>query len=387
MTLTPEGLDGQLPDDDAEALSILTAALYDAALDRGLWPAAMGVASSFMESFSSVVYEWSRSGDVRGFIYDDGGLDPEYKALYHNRYVRLDPVTSEHHHASIDEPFSISDVVDPELYRQSAFYREWSGPQHIVDLLTAPMLRTGRSTVLFGAIRHERDGVVDEPMRRRMKLLAPHMRRALALTDIVGTAAPRAAELEDVLDGLRTGVFLADAEGRVLHANAAGNEMLAEGGAMRTRNGRLSPADLTAASALSQALEAAGNGMLPAGDNGRGISMAASDGSHFAVHLLPLSGRDRRATPGAAAAVFVQRATQMATIAPDLVGRAFGLTPAEQRVLAHIVEAGSVAETAERLRVSETTIKTHLHRVFSKTGTARQADLVKLLTGFAGPLR
>jgi DNA-binding CsgD family transcriptional regulator len=163
--------------------------------------------------------------------------------------------------------------------------------------------------------------------------------------------------------------------------------MLAEGGAMRTRNGRLSPADLTAASALSQALEAAGNGMLPAGDNGRGISMAASDGSHFAVHLLPLSGRDRRATPGAAAAVFVQRATQMATIAPDLVGRAFGLTPAEQRVLAHIVEAGSVAETAERLRVSETTVKTHLHRVFSKTGTARQADLVKLLTGFAGPLR
>lgn len=386
MTLTPEGLDRRLPGDDAEALSILTAAIYDAALDRTLWPAAMGVASRFMESFSSAVYEWSRGAGGRGFIYDDGGLDPEYKALYHDRYLRLDPITSEHYQASIEESFSISDVVDPESYRKSTFYREWSGPQHIVDLLTAPMLRTGRSTVLFGAIRHERDGEVDEPMRRRMRLLAPHMRRALALTDIVGTATPRAAELEDVLDGLRTSVFLADSDGRVLHANAAGNEMLAEGDAMRTRNGRLSPSDLTAATALSRALEAAGNGTLPAGDSGHGISMTASDGGHFALHLLPLNGHDKRASAGAAAAIFVQR-TQATTIAPDLVGRAFGLTPAEQRVLSHIVEAGSVAEAAERLRVSETTVKTHLHRVFSKTGTARQADLVKLLTGFAGPLR
>jgi DNA-binding CsgD family transcriptional regulator/PAS domain-containing protein len=374
-----------LPEDDAEALSILTAELYDAALDRALWPAAMSDASCFMESFSSVVYEWSRSGEGRGFIYDDGELDPEYQALYHDRDVRLDPVTSENHQASIEEPFSISDVLDAESYRQSAFYREWSGPQHIVDLLTAPMLRTGRSTILFGAIRHERDGAVDEPMRRRMRLLAPHMRRALALTDIVGTAAPRAAEFENVLDGLRTGVFLADAEGRVLHANAAGNELLAEGDALRARNGRLSPSDLAAASALSLALEAAGNGTLPSGDSGHGIALAGQGGDHFAMHLLPLVGGRKRAD-GAAAAVFVQRTTQ-AMIAPDLVGRAFGLTPAEQRVLAHIVEAGSVAEAAERLRVSETTVKTHLHRVFSKTGTARQADLVKLLTGFAGPLR
>src|SRR3569833_3219137 len=97
------------------------------------------------------------------------------------------------------------------------------------------------------------------------------MRRALALTDIVGTAAPRAAEFENVLDGLRTGVFLADAEGRVLHANAAGNELLAEGDALRARNGRLSTADLTAASAMSLALEQTGNGTLPSGEFERGF--------------------------------------------------------------------------------------------------------------------
>ena len=112
--------------------------------------------------------------------------------------------------------------------------------------------------------------------------------------------------------------------------------------------------------------------------------MAARDGSYFAAHLMPLA---RRSEAGATAAIFVHRAAPTSTIAPDLVGRTFGLTPAERRVLAHITEAGSVAETAERLRISQTTVKTHLSRIFDKTGTARQADLVKLLAGFSGPLR
>jgi Bacterial regulatory proteins, luxR family len=38
------------------------------------------------------------------------------------------------------------------------------------------------------------------------------------------------------------------------------------------------------------------------------------------------------------------------------------------------------------LGVSETTVKTHLQHVFEKTGTQRQADLVKLVAGYMSPL-
>ena len=40
----------------------------------------------------------------------------------------------------------------------------------------------------------------------------------------------------------------------------------------------------------------------------------------------------------------------------------------------------------KELGVAETTVKTHLHRVFAKTGTSRQADLVRLVAGYASPL-
>jgi DNA-binding CsgD family transcriptional regulator len=56
------------------------------------------------------------------------------------------------------------------------------------------------------------------------------------------------------------------------------------------------------------------------------------------------------------------------------------------RVLLAIVETGGVRETAEALGISQATVKTHLHRLFAKTDTRRQADLVKLAAGFASPL-
>jgi DNA-binding CsgD family transcriptional regulator len=70
----------------------------------------------------------------------------------------------------------------------------------------------------------------------------------------------------------------------------------------------------------------------------------------------------------------------------QLLARNFDLTPAELRVLLAIVGVGGVPETAVALGVAESTVKTHLQRVFSKTGTGRQADLVKLAAGFSNPL-
>ena len=35
------------------------------------------------------------------------------------------------------------------------------------------------------------------------------------------------------------------------------------------------------------------------------------------------------------------------------------------------------------LGISENTVRTHLHRLYAKTGTERQADLVKLIAAYS----
>ncbi|QNA83695.1 helix-turn-helix transcriptional regulator [Sphingomonas sp. So64.6b] len=57
----------------------------------------------------------------------------------------------------------------------------------------------------------------------------------------------------------------------------------------------------------------------------------------------------------------------------------FGLTRAESRLLAALFEGCSVPQAADRLGVARSTARTHLQRVFDKTGARRQGDLLRLV--------
>jgi DNA-binding CsgD family transcriptional regulator len=87
------------------------------------------------------------------------------------------------------------------------------------------------------------------------------------------------------------------------------------------------------------------------------------------------------------AALFIRKVAMFVAMPPEVIGKSFKLTPTELRVLLAIVEVGGVAKVAEALGVADSTVKTHLGRVFEKTGTTRQADLVKLVAAYASPLK
>jgi len=105
--------------------------------------------------------------------------------------------------------------------------------------------------------------------------------------------------------------------------------------------------------------------------------------------VLPLTSGARRVACmayNAVAALFIRKAALDAFAPPEVIGEMYKLTPTELRVLLAIVNIGGVPEVAAALGVAVTTIKTHLSRLFEKTGVARQADLVKLVAGFSTPL-
>ena len=62
----------------------------------------------------------------------------------------------------------------------------------------------------------------------------------------------------------------------------------------------------------------------------------------------------------------------------------FGLTPAEARMALALFEGATLAEAAESLRISRFTAQNHLARIFEKTGTNRQAVLIKLMMRAVG---
>ena len=56
-------------------------------------------------------------------------------------------------------------------------------------------------------------------------------------------------------------------------------------------------------------------------------------------------------------------------------------------MLESLLDLGSVTAAADLLGTSKSTVKRHLEHLFAKTGTKRQADLVRLIAGFESPAR
>lgn len=222
-----------------------------------------------------------------------------------------------------------------------------------------------------------------------MRLIAPHIRRAVLIGRMFEFKAAEVATFVDTLDGLSAGMYLVDAAGRLIYANAAGHALLGASDTFSSVGGRLVAREAQIDRALRDVFAAAGQGDAALGTKGIAVPLTGKDGERYIAHALSLtSGARRRAgvVNTAAAALFVRKATLAVPSAPQAIGSAFKLTPTELRVLLAIVEVGGVPEVATAFGIADTTVRTHVTRLFEKTGTSRQADLVKLVAGYATPL-
>jgi DNA-binding CsgD family transcriptional regulator len=192
-----------------------------------------------------------------------------------------------------------------------------------------------------------------------------------------------------VLDGISAGIFLVDGAARIIHANTGGRDLLAAGDILRSVLGRLVARDPQVNKALHDAFGAAGHGDTAIGVQGVAMPLIAGDGERHMAHALPLTSGGRRRTRtavAATAALFVHKAAMAVPSRPEAIAKAYGLTPTELRVLLALVEAGSGPGIAEALGIGDSTVKTHLGRLFQKTGAKHQADLVRLVGGFSSPI-
>jgi len=374
---------------DLEQIPVLIGEIYDAALKPSLWSAVLVKVGNFIGGSAASLYS-KDARSLSGAVFHYGGdIDPHYTQLYFTKYVKFDPFTSAHVMADIEQPTCVADVMPFDEFRRMRIYEEWVQPQGWIDCLTTPLDKTATGAALFSVFRREEHGPADDGARARMRQIGPHIRRAALISRAIEQKSAEADTFADTLDGLSAGMFLVDAAGRIVHANASGRALLADGVVLRAQCDRLVATNVDAAQALNDIFTGAGQGDAVANTKGIAVPLTGRDGERYVSHVLPLTAGARRragAKHAAVAAVFVRKASIEAPSPPETIARHYSLTPTELRVLLVNVEVGGVAETADALGIAAATVKTHLHRVFGKTGVNRQADLVKLVAGFANPL-
>ncbi|MEH2499797.1 DNA-binding CsgD family transcriptional regulator/PAS domain-containing protein [Bradyrhizobium sp. AZCC 1678] len=316
------------------------------------------------------------------------GIDPNRVRLYSETYSKFDPFAALAFVGG-GQIVSLPDLVCFEEYCKGRFYQEWAVPQGWIDVASAVLDKSATSYVFLSVFRGIADGMVDDEMRRRMSLVIPHVRRAALIGKVISLKREEAQTFADTFDGLGAGMFLVDGRGQIIHANSAGSAILSEGSVLRSMNGQLVAGEAQINKTLRDKFAMVDQGDAALGTKGLALPLRAPDGERYVVHVLPLAS-EARLRAGVAhtaiAAVFVRKAILETRSAPEVIGLTYKLTPTELRVLLAVVEVGGVPEVAAALGVAQTTIKTHVSRLFEKTGTSRQADLVKLVAGFSTPL-
>jgi DNA-binding CsgD family transcriptional regulator/PAS domain-containing protein len=266
-------------------------------------------------------------------------------------------------------------ALDPTLWpsvlpKANQFVEGVVGPQH-------PMYKDAhggnrRDDVARPA---ERD-TAEASAPQRSRLIAQHLNRASSIE----RECAKAAALEDLFDHFRSAIFLLAPTASILHANVAGRRMLAQGSVLRSASGRLVVSEAHGARAFQDLVEAV---IAKPGPNPKGtaFTLRGRDGQRYVGQVLSLSATARRRE--VSAIVLVSKVAFEPPPIAQAIAEMFDLTATEVRVLLACVEWNGVAEAAAVLGVGRATVKTHLHRLFRKTGTSCQAELVKLVAGFS----
>ena len=366
----------------ADRFSSLVGEIYDAAIDPALRSGALEQVSHFVGGCAAMILSRD-SARLSIEIHQHFGTDARFRQLYRDRYVELDPLLDRHLTQALEQTIGATDIMPHAEFLETSFYREWLEPQGATDLAAVALERTVTRTTILQVLRHRSRGAVDDAMRERMRLLGPHIQRSQIMGRQIRARSHTVDDLADVLDGLNTAICLLDADGRVVHANAACRQLFADANLLAMVGDRI-VARNTQTDKIFRGLCENDAGTHSAAR--RRIELATSaDGQHYLLHAFPLK-RDRSLPRDTAATMlFVQRASMLPLLAADAIASAFRLTPSELRVLMAIIEIGGVPDIAAKLGVAETTVKTHLGRLFEKTGAGRQADLVKIAAGFAVP--
>lgn len=373
---------------ESEHLSDLIGTIYDTTLDPSLWTEALAKTCAFTGGVSSTL-AFHDTASATGNIAYEWGTDPHYTQHYVTALARTNPLmVSAHLQREPGEVFAASDLMPYDELQRSRVYLEWMKPQGWGDFTHFLIEKSGRRFGHFGVANKAEDSPAGAEARRRLRLLVPHVTRAVAIARTIELHKVEADTLSSVVDALSAAVILVTADRNVVYANPSAEAMLADGRILQQRHDGLIATEAAAMDELRAAIARCARGDLASDGDPVAIALGGAD-ERLVAHVVSLARGARRQAGklyGAVAGIFVHEAELRRPTLIQTVAKLYGLTPGETRVLFAMLEAGGVPQTAAALGVSDETVKSHLKHIFEKTDRSRQADLVKLIGEIANPM-
>lgn len=361
-----------------EELSDALALIHEAAASPERWTDALSALTRLCQTSKASVLDVDAAGHLTGI--SQVGHDPVAQKEYTEYYYTLDPTAAL---ANSQPPGKAITVYErfPAAVRARSEYFEFATRADLGDVLGISLHQHGGGMSVVGLQRPVRAPAFDPQAKRLFELIAPHIQTAKNVQARVAEALAARDALAAGLDRLSDAAFIIDAVHRIHFLNAAAERLLAADVRVRGSAGKLAFAAARLQSAFQAAVrDAAGEGarceffVLPA--NGAPLAEVA---------VCPLAAHHALAEAWQAPRVLVMISAprQDAAAIGARMRQLYGLTPAEARLVGKLALGKTLDDIALEARVRESTLRSQLKAIRIKTGTSRQADLVRLALGGA----
>jgi len=361
-----------------EVLSQILGALYEAPLAPSRWEEFLRLTAGAVggEAAAILLHDFN---DAQSLVARQWGLDPEAFRRYEEHYSGLD-VWRQSVTRTADWLGTSQQFVSFRELERTEFYNDLILPAGIPHAIFGMVERGPSRVANLSIYRGPRAGAFEEQDLPLVRFLEPHIQRAYRLHSQLTASRNQSAGLEAALDSLTMGVILLSPKGQVVTMNRAAERLLADNDGLQAIRGGLRAKRADESARFDQLVgeataTSAGTGLRPAG------ALTVSRRDRPPLHLLvsPVGGFDVDDDHPVGAIVFVSDSAQRVRPAHDTLRVLFGLTPAECRLAMLLADGHAPTEIAEMVGVSRNTLKSQLASIYRKTGTSRQAQLVRLL--------
>ena len=281
--------------------------------------------------------------------------------------------------------FNGADIIPPDEFTRTAFYHGWWRPAGFsTEPLVTNLFAGGAASGHFGSHSLPNRSPLDFQLRL-FALLAQHLVRAVALQrPLHHLTIAKERTLAD-LDELKQGFLLVDADARLLYVNRAARALFDARDGLRLDDGALSTSNANDGRTLRGLIASCAEARAETSSGGNTVLRRGAGRLPLDVLVTPMQPETAMATipwtfPQRAIAIVLvsDPETEIQARVDDLRER-FGFTPAEATFALEIIKGDGRQAAADRFGISVATARSHLSRIFDKTGSRRQAELVLLL--------
>jgi DNA-binding CsgD family transcriptional regulator len=356
----------------------LVSAIYDAALDFERWHGAL-------ESLADVLGATGGCLVRQDFVTGKGAMfkaptDSHFSNLYNQYYYKLNVLPKRAGSRRIGSCLTDRMILPKEEFVRTEFYNDYLKPFKVQGVLKIYVHAdaTSEGYLSFGSRSTRHDWEAEQ-----VELLG-----SLAAHLVCATQVNRKLESTRLIDEgtlevfyrLSEAIAIADGDGRAVLLNQAAEAMIAEADGITVKDRKLQVGNKSETTHLQKMIAAASRGEVRSPEASTLMISRPSRRRAYRLFVAPMRRTRNWFRPETSGAIIFIRDPESTRPLADraYLRDLYGLTPTETDLAIELMQGGRLTAAAETLGIATSTAKSHLKRIFEKTGAHRQADLVRI---------